>query len=239
MEPSELIKTVRFVVATEHTNVSFLTTDFYKFKQRAVIDHPFDGDIQFDIHFKNKKGLPALYNQYINEKYKNEYVIFVHDDVQIADMFFYEKIVKGLNQYDIIGLAGTTKIVNKNTPAWHIMSGWLDPAVGKKYCVGEVAHKFPDGNITTSLYGPAWGRALLLDGLFLGLKIESLLKSNCIFDEDFSFHHYDLSFCLRANEAKLKMGIIQLFCYHAGLGDSMHTEEWRNSAAIFKQKYLK
>lgn len=235
----ELNKTLRFVVATEHTNVSFLETDFYKFKQRAVVDNPFDGYYQFDIHFQNKKGLPELYNQYINEKYKDEYVVFVHDDVQIADMEFYKKIVNGLNQYDIIGLAGTTKIVNKDFPAWHIMAGWQDPNVGRKHCVGEVAHKFSDGNVTTSLYGPAWGRALLLDGLFLGVKIESLLKSGCTFDEDFKFHHYDLSFCLRANEAKLKMGVIQLFCVHAGLGDSMNSEEWQESAAIFKQKYLK
>jgi hypothetical protein len=235
----ELNKQIRFVVATEHTKLSFLETEFYKFKQRAVAGNNFDKDFKFDIHYQNKKGLPSLYNQYISEEYKNDYVIFVHDDVLIADMFASDKIFAGFEKYDIIGLAGSTKIVNKDFPAWHFMAGWQDPSIGKKYSVGEVAHKFPDGNITTSQYGPAWGRALLLDGLFLGVKIESLLKSSCTFDEDFKFHHYDLSFCLRANEAKLKMGVIQLFCYHAGLGDSINTDEWKQSAATFNQKYLK
>lgn len=235
----ELNKQIRFVVATEHTNVSFLETEFYKFKQRAVAGNDFDNDFQFDIKFENKKGLPALYNQYISEEYKNEYVVFVHDDVQIADMFTYNKILAGFKRYDIIGLAGATKIVNKDFPAWHIMAGWTDPTIGKKYSVGEVAHKFNDGVVTTSVYGPVDSRALLLDGLFLGVNVESLLKSNCTFDEDFNFHHYDLSFCLRANEVKLKMGVIQLFCIHAGIGDSMNTEEWKQSAVKFKQKYLK
>ena len=235
----DLNKQIRFVVATEHTNVSFLETEFYKFKQRAVADNPFDNDYKFNIEYENKKGLPAVYNQYISEEYKNEYIIFVHDDVQIADMFAYNKILSGFDRYDIIGLAGATKIVNRDYPAWHIMAGWTDPSVGKKYSVGEVAHKFNDGKITTSVYGPVDSRALILDGLFLGVNIESLLKSNCTFDEDFNFHHYDLSFCLRANEAKLKMGVIQLFCTHAGIGDSMISEEWKQSAVKFKQKYLK
>ena len=235
----EINKTIRFVVATEHNRQSFLTTEFYKFKQRAVADTPFTNNFVFSIVYENSKGLPEIYNQFLTKDYIEEYIVFVHDDVQIADIFTYDKLVEGLNRYDIIGLAGCTKIVNTSYPAWHIMAGWQDPDVGKKYSVGEVAHKFNDGNVTTSVYGPIGGRALLLDGLLLGVKVESLLKSNCTFDEDFNFHHYDLSFCLRANQAKLKMGTVQLFCTHAGIGDSMITEEWNQSAAKFKQKYLK
>ena len=231
----ELNKQIRFVVATRHTAISFLDTDFYKFKHQSLTDNQFN----FDIFFENKKGLPYIYNQFLTEKYIDEYIVFVHDDVQIADIFAFNKISAGFSKYDIIGLAGATRIVNKEFPAWHIMAGWSDPNVGRKYSVGEVTHKYSDGSIATSVYGPVDKRALLLDGLFLGVKIESLLKSRCTFDEDFNFHHYDLSFCLRANEAKLKMGVIQLFCIHSGLGDSMHSEEWRQSANIFKQKYIK
>lgn len=235
----EINKQIRFVVATEYSRAEFINTDFYKFKRRVVASNLFDKDYQFCIEYENKKGLPIVYNQYISEHYKNEYIVFVHDDVQIADMFAYSKILAGFDKYDIIGLAGCTKIVNKDYPAWHIMAGWQDPGIGKKYSVGEVAHKFNDGNITTSVYGPIGGRALLLDGLFLGINVNRLLEANVKFDEDFSFHHYDLSFCLRANEAKLKMGTIQLFCTHAGIGDSMMSEEWNKSAVKFKEKYLK
>lgn len=231
----DLNKIIRFVVATEHDRQSFLTTDFYKFKQRAVAEFPFI----FSIIFENKKGLSSIYNQYLTEEYKDEYVIFVHDDVQIADIFATEKIMSGLNKYDIIGLAGTSKIVNTTYPAWHIMAGWQDEKIGRKYSLGEVAHKYSDNNIMTSTYGATTGRALLLDGLFLGVNVNKLIAANVKFDENFKFHHYDLSFCLRANKAKLTMGVIQLFCTHAGLGDSMNTEEWKQSALKFNQKYLK
>jgi len=233
----ELNKKILFVVATEHNDQSFLDTDFYKFKQFAVVKSPLYDRPLFCIHYTNKDGLSKLYNQYITEEYREYYIIFVHDDVQIADMFVYDKLIAGFNKYDIIGLAGTTTIVNKDVPAWHVMAGWTDPNVGKKYSVGEVAHKYTN-RVATSVYGPIGGRALLLDGLFLGVNISSLLTAGVTFDEDFKFHHYDLSFCLRANAAKLKMGTIQLFCTHAGLGDSMNTKEWQESAALFKQKYL-
>ena len=50
----ELNKQIRFVVATEHTKTSFLNTEFYKFKQRAIADNPFDNDYKFNIKYENK-----------------------------------------------------------------------------------------------------------------------------------------------------------------------------------------
>jgi len=231
----DLNKIIRFVVATEHNKESFKNTDFFKFKRQTSAEFPFI----FSINFENKKGLSSIYNQYLTKEYKDEYVIFVHDDVQITDMFAAEKIVSGLIKYNIIGLAGTSKIVNTTYPAWHIMAGWQNAEIGKKHSLGEVAHKYRDNSVTTSVYGPTSCRALLLDGLFLGVDVNSAVAAGVTFDEDFNFHHYDLSFCLRANKAKLTMGVIQLFCTHAGLGDSMNTEEWKQSAAKFMQKYLK
>jgi hypothetical protein len=224
-------KDIRFVVATPYSQKEFTSTDYYQFKIATL------NRVIHTIEYNNIEGLPALYNKYLTDTYKNEYIIFVHDDLLISDLFVVEKIYKSFLEYDIIGLAGTSKIVNTNTPAWHMMAGWYDPAHGRKHSLGEVAH-FHNEDITTSVYGPTKGRALLLDGAFLGVNVEKVLETNCRFDTDFKFHFYDLSFCLRANEAKLKMGIIQLFCIHRGLGDSIASKEWIDNSSKFLKKYF-
>lgn len=228
-------KNIRIVVATPHNEESFKKTDFCKFKVK-------DTNFIFSIEYNNLEGLPTVYNKYITKTYKDEYVIFVHDDLLISDLFAKEKILQGFEHYDIVGLAGTNKIVDTSFPAWHVMAGWNIPEHGRTHSLGEVAHVYEDNSktdqIQTSCYGKTQGRALLLDGLFLGINVERLLQTDCKFDTDFNYHFYDLSFCLRANQNKLKMGVIQLFCTHRGLGDGIHSKEWIDNAPKFIKKYF-
>lgn len=229
-------KDIRIVVATPHNEETFKKTDFYKFKIKD------NNNFIYTIEYNNKEGLSTVYNRYITSTYKDEYVVFVHDDLLISDLFAKEKIIEGLKQYNIIGLAGTNKIVDTSYPAWHIMAGWNKPEHGRSHSLGEVAHIYKDSSnqdqIQTSVYGKTQGRVLLLDGLFLGVDVEKLLQANCSFDTDFNYHFYDLSFCLRANQAKLTMGVIQLFCIHRGIGDSLFSNEWKNDAPRFINKYF-
>ena len=92
-------KDIRIVVATPHNEDSFKKTDFYKFKSK-------DNNFICTIEYNNTEGLPSVYNKYLTKTYKNEYIIFVHDDLLISDIFAREKILQGFEQYDIIGLAG-------------------------------------------------------------------------------------------------------------------------------------
>lgn len=223
-------KDIRIVVATPHNEDSFKKTDFYKFKSK-------DNNFICTIEYNNTEGLPSVYNKYLTKTYKNEYIIFVHDDLLISDIFAREKILQGFEQYDIIGLAGTSKIVNTTYPAWHIMAGWDEPEHGYKHSLGEVTHIHQD-YVKTSIYGKTQGRALILDGLFLGINVERILQTNCKFDTDFNYHFYDLSFCLQANKSKLTMGVIQLFCTHRGLGDGIFSKEWIDNAPKFIKKYF-
>ena len=57
--------------------------------------------------YKNKKGLPAAYNEYITEKYRKEKIIFMHDDVTIRDLFWEEKLNDAFLKYDLFGVIGT------------------------------------------------------------------------------------------------------------------------------------
>lgn len=219
-------KNIKYVIATSFAEDSkeFKNTAAYLF----IKDFP---SCDIDVHYSNKQGLPSLYNRYLTEEYRNAYVVFLHDDVHIHDKYIEQKIKQGFSQYNIIGLAGCKKISKKYNPsAWHLLSERED-------YIGEVAH-ISNNVVWTTVFGSTSGRALLIDGLFIGVDITHALDKKLFFDEDFKFHHYDLSFCVRANQCKLSVGIIQLFCIHQGLGDSMNSQDWADSAVVFRKKYL-
>lgn len=179
---------------------------------------------------KNTEGLCQVYNRFLTEEYKDKYVIFIHDDVLINDLFFEEKVLLAFEKFDIIGLAGAKSCdLSSEHPAWHTMTKRED-------MVGEVAHS-KDGKVWTTVFGPTDSRSLVLDGLFIGVNVNAALEKGLTFDERFNFHHYDITFSLRANEKKIKSGVFPLSVIHFGLGDSMNTDGWKESAKKFKEFY--
>lgn len=186
----------------------------------------------FIIVKNNKDGLPKVYNKFLeDQKYAKDILLFVHDDVEIEDMFLVEKLQN--SPYDVTGLAGTKKADLSKSPGWHLMSGRED-------WVGEVAHaEIKDGKkkVWTTSFGSTDSRALLIDGLFIAVDVRALREKNVKFNEKFEFHHYDLSFCIDCNKAKVKIGVLPIRVVHHGLGDSMLSEDWKVSAEIFNQTY--
>lgn len=187
-------------------------------------------DAQTNIIYDNKEGLSKIYNSFLTEENKDYKIIFIHHDVLIEDLFLEEKLDIAFEKYDIIGLAGSKKCnLNASMTAWHLMCS-------KEDMVGEVAHS-KDKTYWTTVFGPTDSRALILDGLFIAVKVSKLLETNTKFDENFDFHHYDISFCLRANANKLKMGVYPIKVTHYGLGDSMISQAWQESSQKFKKLY--
>lgn len=187
---------------------------------------------EIDVVYNNKEGLPKVYNSYINSENNGKKIIFAHHDLIIEDLFFFEKMEDAFTMYDIVGLAGAkTCDLNSKTPAWHLMSE-------RKDHVGEVCHSDMK-TFWTTVFGPTPSRALILDGLFIAVDVNKLLETNTKFDEDFTFHHYDITFCLIANKNKLKMGVYPIKVTHYGLGTSMMTNEWTESSLKFIKKYKK
>lgn len=224
---SETSNNYHFIVATPKSR-----EDFEKKSQMAFFLDKITTikNTHYNIIFDNKEGLPKIYNQFLTEKYKDKKLIFVHDDVIIDDLFWEEKLTIAFEKYDIVGLAGSKKCnLSSSAPAWHLMCNRED-------MVGEVAHS-KDKKSWTTVFGPTDSRALILDGLFIAVNVKRLLETNTKFDENFTFHHYDISFCLRANQNKLKMGVCPIKVTHFGLGDSMMSSEWNESAEKFKTLY--
>lgn len=213
-----------FVIATQYNSI-----DFWDKSQIAIFLEKAGYTNNCSILFENKEGLSKVYNKFINESYKNKKIIFIHDDVLIEDLFWEEKLNIAFEKYNIVGLAGSRKVDLSKPPAWHLMSDKQDHR-------GEVAHSHQK-QVWTTCFGPTESRVLVMDGLFIAVDINSLLKTGLKFDENFDFHHYDITFCLNANRNKIKMGVTPIRVIHFGLGDSMNTEDWQKSAIKFNQFY--
>lgn len=185
-------------------------------------------DFDFDVVKDNKEGLSTVYNRYLTEEHKNDIVLFVHDDLIISDLFLVELLRK--SPYTVTGLAGSTGFnPHYEKAAWHLMSP-------KEKWVGEVRH-IKDNRVWTTTFGNTTSHATLLDGLFLAVDVEEILKTKARFNEEFAFHHYDISFCFECTNNKVKKGILPISVIHYGLGDSMISKDWEESNEKFKKTY--
>ena len=172
-----------FVVATQYNE-----KDFWEKSQIAIFLDKTGYRNTCEIVYENKKGLPEVYNSFITPENKIKRIIFLHDDVLIEDLFWEEKLNIAFEKYDIVGLAGSKKADLTRPPAWHLMSDRQD------HC-GEVAHSH-EKKVWTTCFGPTDSRVLVMDGLFIAVKVKKLLDTNTRFDQRFDFHHYDITFCL-------------------------------------------
>jgi hypothetical protein len=208
-----------------------------EFEQRQIFQSfkkQYEGNSNIEpfIFKDNKRGLSECYNEILKDpKHIDKTVLFVHDDVILEDLFLYEKLIH--SPYSITGLAGT-KTFNKKADkmAWHLSSN------SREDYVGEVAH-IKDNQVWTTVFGPTQSRALIVDGLFIACKVKHLVEKDLYFDEQFQWHHYDMSFCLKANEKKVSVGVLPIRVIHYGLGDSMLTEDWNKSNQKFQEIYSK
>jgi len=179
-------------------------------------------DVKVKIHFNNKEPLPRIYNQYITKETlkKHDIVVFAHDDLYIDDLKLKGKLDLAANGLDIIGLAGCLNPRIKAPALWHLMSD-------RKDWRGHVAHTIDEkGVIQMTTFGPTPSRVAIIDGLFMGINLKTVLDTGWKFNEEFSFHHYDISSCIDANKLKLKIGVIPINVIH----DSPGLEDYKNNS---------
>ena len=193
-------------------------------------------DVTVVINANNKSGLSQAYNRQLTAEnlIKHDIVLFVHDDVFIDDLKLKGKLYTAMNQmkYDIVGLAGSSKIKIKQPCLWHTMSEREDMS-------GAVSHPINESSqLGVTSFGPWPKRCLVVDGLFMAVNLKNVLQAGWKFNESFKFHHYDLSSCLDANELKLKIGTYPIHVTHAspGLRD-INDKTFQESQQIFYKQY--
>jgi len=129
------------------------------------------------VAFANSSGLPDVFNARIAAPDGPDLIVFVHDDVWIDDYFVADRIIEGLQRYDVIGVAGNRRRVPRQ-PAWAFVDDkftWDDRA----NLSGSVAHgAYPFGGV--SFFGPVPADCELLDGVLLAAR-RPMLKANALF----------------------------------------------------------
>jgi len=185
------------------------------------------------IVFENTRGLSEVFNERIDKADKDTTLVFIHDDVWIDEVNFADVITKGLDKFDVIGIAGN-KRRTPNQPAW----AFVDPNFtwdDKANLSGQVAHSKNAFGVV-EVFGEAPAACELLDGVFLAAHKSSLTKSNVRFDEQFDFHFYDLDFCRTARQAGLTLGTWLIKLTHQSAG-AFGTPQWRQKHEKYINKW--
>tara|TARA_R110002050_G_scaffold6130_3_gene25958 strand:- start:4186 stop:4893 length:708 start_codon:yes stop_codon:yes gene_type:complete len=227
---------------TKHDKENFeksptYNTMLYGFLHGKGKDHEFYESMDLDAVIKtsNKENIGKHYNRVLNMAVDEGYdcVILMHDDVQVDDLGYDAKLKEAFKEYDIVGLAGSTKTEIKSPALWHLMSRQEDWS-------GAVAHPASENQIFMTNFGPTPARCLVLDGVFMAIKVSSL-KSEVRFDEDIPAiaHHYDIDFCLQANKHKLKLTTWPIWVIHKSPGLEQQDDSFLASEKYFLDKWTK
>lgn len=193
-----------------------------------------DPHISFDIHYKNTVGLPTIYNAQLQNPDAADILIFVQDDVWLDDPDWVEKIKLALRQFDIVGVAGNTRI-SKNQIAWNMIKLKDDQyAQDSGYLSGGIAHaQHRKGEL--KMFGPTPARCKLLDGVMLAVSRTRMQKNKVIFDARFDFPLHSLDFCRTAHKAGLSLGTWPIALTHQSGGEYQSEKEKADSALYLKK----
>ncbi|AFY28568.1 methyltransferase domain-containing protein [Cyanobium gracile] len=185
------------------------------------------------IAFENSIGLPDVYNKAIESSATSDGIVFVHDDVWIEDILFIERVREGLEQFDAFGVIGNRRLV-LGQPSWAYTSlefSW-DQEVN---LIGAIAHgDYPFGEIMK--FTNTKGACELVDGVMIAASCLQLRQRNIQFDQQFSFHFYDLDFCRQLRKAGLSLGVYPISLTHQSRG-KLGTEEWKDSYIRYIRKW--
>ena len=223
---------IRIVCATRATRDSFLSQTATGKSIRSFIN---SSKVEVRLFAENKTGLSEVYNIAIRESQSNPAIlVFMHDDIWISDYFWAERIRSNIMKFDVIGLAGNKRRLPFQ-PSWYFINDKFEPDQSCNLS-GVIGHGHSYTSFSVQCYGPPSQQCLLLDGLFLAAKSETLISNNIFFDENFTFHFYDLDFCRTLENAKLTMGTFSLAVIHQS-GGAFNSPAWQKAFDLYLNKW--
>ena len=155
--------------------------------------------------------------------------------MHICDFFWAGRILQGLNQFGILGVAGNKRRLPKQS-SWAKTDDIYTWDNFDNLC-GIVAHGkgFPPDNL--SFYGPSAQEVKSLDGLMLISYSETLHNNSLYFDERFDFHFYDMDFCRQAELKGVKMGTWPISVVHGSEGQAEPDDSWKAGYKRYLDKW--
>jgi GT2 family glycosyltransferase len=192
-----------------------------------------DGRMRVLVTPGNSRGLPLVYNDALDQTSKESAIVFMHDDVWIDDYYMIQRVFDGLEEFDVIGVAGNRRRV-ANQPSWHFIDmefHWDSP----ENLSGVISHG-PNPGAEVQYYGAVPAPCELLDGVFLATKRSTLMEHQVRFDPRVDFHIYDMDFCRAARQRGLRLGTWPICLTHQGAG-IYGTPQWRRNYQIYLEKW--
>lgn len=233
------IKRVRYISATSKDNSE--KTTIHQSTRKLCVD--FVGHAAHWYLLNNKEKLSKRYNEAIEDAISDDIdcLTLVHDDV-ILEEDPIPKLERLFDDYDVVGVAGASKIELKSSALWHLMGGGFDGG----YLHGEVQHIIPVhehskkyGYIkkANTYFGPYPHRAVMIDGVFMALNRKAM--ETLRFDEECpsKFHMYDILLSLDACFKKLKVGVGDILITHESPGLREFTDDWKAGEKYLFEKY--
>ena len=188
--------------------------------------------IEFYIETNNTtKGLSKFYNECMELYSHKDAIIFIHDDVDIINCDLDYQLTEAFKQYDVVGVAGCVnpKIIEKNL--WHWMASDI------KNCRGIAGHPYDEKSFHVTAFGPTPSRVAIVDGVFIAINPKKINGSGTKFDEQFTFHHYDIDFSLTCNRNGHKIGVYPILINHQSPGLKDFNQTWNDSNQKFITKW--
>ncbi|HXE55267.1 MAG TPA: glycosyltransferase [Tepidisphaeraceae bacterium] len=180
------------------------------------------------IGIHDAKSLAEGYNRGVAQS-KGDLLIFSHDDIEILAPDFRERLLGHMKECDVLGVAGTTRLV-----------GGRWPAAGPPFLYGQIAQLNPYDNKTDILVFGTPARRIVgmkaLDGVFL-CTYRKVVEAIPFDQDNFSgFHLYDIDFTFRAHLAGLRVAVCcDLHILHESYGNL--NREWSRYEQLFTLKH--
>ena len=180
------------------------------------------------IGIHDAKSLCEAYNRGA-ARATGDILIFCHDDIDIVHADFGERLLNHLASFDVIGVAGASKLVDAD---------WGH--AGLPYVHGQIIHK-PPGQadalyFAAGLQAPVVENIHALDGVFIGMhrKVwEAVRFDETTFD---GFHVYDIDFSYRAHLAGYRLAVpMDLLLIHFSTGG--YDLKWQAENQKFLRKF--
>jgi GT2 family glycosyltransferase len=221
---------IRIVACTRHNRKDFAGTPLGVTIQR--FSHL--SFIEAQLFTNNTVGLCQRYNEAI-EAAKNDpaLLVFVHDDVEIVDWYWYMRLGASLDDHHLVGLAGNCQPSPGQT-SWAItdMEGTLSDRQSWAGCVAR-----GNGEYLTSwdVFASPNREVSLIDGLFMAAYSKTFHDNDIRFDEQFTFHHYDMDLCRQFTDKGLSIYVSSISAIHHSQG--LMGPAWKESAQRYLDKW--
>ena len=181
------------------------------------------------VVIRDARSLAEGYSRGLEQSH-HELVVFSHDDVELVSPRPFGHIVRALERYNLVGLAGSRRV---SGPAV-MWAGHPHVHAWVSYPANPPAAGWDAGLF--SLEGGLLAGMQALDGLFFAARREVVRKVGFDAPTFDGFHFYDLDFTYRAHLAGFKLAITtDVLAIHESPG--RFDDDWKRYAERFQAKF--